>query len=114
MKKLYSGQVIMRKRTLQRLLRVAKGEEPADRVIRNGRIINVFTNSIEEGLAISIKDGYIAALGEEGTETLSNKTEVIDARGRYLCPGFIDAHTHLDSLCPFYEIVPYSLRGGTT
>jgi len=104
----------MRKRTLQRLLRVAKGEEPADRVIRNGRIINVFTNSIEEGLAISIKDGYIAALGEEGTETLSNKTEVIDARGRYLCPGFIDAHTHLDSLCPFYEIVPYSLRGGTT
>ena len=38
----------MQKRTLQRLLRVAKGEEPPDKVIINGKIVNVFTNSIEE------------------------------------------------------------------
>ncbi len=41
-------------------------------------------------------------------------TEIIDAGGRYLCPGLIDAHTHLDSMYPFYEIVPYALKGGTT
>ena len=54
----------MQKRTLQRLLRVAKGEEPADKIIINGRIINVFTNSIEEELAVSVKDGYITGVGE--------------------------------------------------
>ncbi|HPU30588.1 MAG TPA: adenine deaminase C-terminal domain-containing protein [Syntrophorhabdaceae bacterium] len=40
--------------------------------------------------------------------------EIIDAKGLFLCPGFIDAHTHVDSMYPFYEFVPYSIRGGTT
>lgn len=104
----------MQKKTLQRLLGVARGEKPADRIIRNGKIVNVFTNQIEEGLAISIKDGYIADIEKEEALEGSGKTEIIDAHGKYLCPGFIDGHTHLDSMLPFYEIVPYSLKGGTT
>ena len=104
----------MQKRMLQRLLRVAKGEEPPDKIIVNGRIVNVFTNSIDEKLAISVKDGYITGLGERPKLRDSAKTEIIDAGGRYLCPGLMDAHTHLDSMYPFYEIVPYSLKGGTT
>lgn len=104
----------MQKRTLKRLLRAAKGELPADTIITNGKIVNVFTNSIEEGLAIAIKDGFIVGIDKEAGLKGSNKTEVIDAGGRYLCPGFIDAHTHIDSIYPFYEIVPYSLKGGTT
>jgi adenine deaminase len=104
----------MQKRTLQRLFRVAKGETPPDTIVTNGRIINVFTNRVEEGLAIAVKDGFITGIDKETSLSRSRKTEVIDAGGRYLCPGFIDAHTHLDSMYPFYEIVPYSLRGGTT
>jgi adenine deaminase len=104
----------MQKKMLQRLLRVAKGQEPPDKIIINGRIVNVFTNSIEEKLAISIKDGYITGLGERPDLPESTNTEIIDAEGRYLCPGLMDAHTHLDSMYPFYEIVPYSLKGGTT
>ncbi len=104
----------MQKRTLQRLLRVAKGEEPADKIIINGKIVNVFTNSVEENLVISVKDGYITGVDDGPKRKGSTKTEIIDARGRYLCPGFIDAHTHLDSMYPFYEIVPYALKGGTT
>ena len=104
----------MQKKTLQTLLRVAKGEETPDKIIINGKVVNVFTNSIEEGLAISVKDGYITGVGERPKLKGPAKTEIIDAGGRYLCPGLIDAHTHLDSMYPFYEIVPYALKGGTT
>ncbi|MGD0228879.1 MAG: adenine deaminase C-terminal domain-containing protein [Syntrophorhabdales bacterium] len=104
----------MKTGTLRTLLRASKGEEPTDRIIRNGRIVNVFTNSVEDGLAVSIKDGYITNIAEEAKMALSGPTEVIDAEGRYLCPGLIDAHTHLDSMYPFWAIVPYSLKGGTT
>jgi adenine deaminase len=104
----------MKTETLRRLLAAAKGEEPADTVIKNGRIINVFTNSIEDGLAVSIKDGYVTGIEPQAGLVWSEKTEVIDAGARYLCPGFIDAHTHLDAMYPFHTIVPYSLKGGTT
>ncbi|MGD0657879.1 MAG: adenine deaminase C-terminal domain-containing protein [Syntrophorhabdales bacterium] len=104
----------MHKKTLQTLLRVAKGEEPPDKIIINGKIVNVFTNSIEEDLTISIKDGYITGVGERPNLKGPASAEIIDAGGRYLCPGLIDAHTHLDSMYPFYEIVPYALKGGTT
>ena len=54
----------MTKDVMKRLLRVAKGIEPPDSVIRNGKIVNVFTNEIEEGLAISMKDGWIVSIGK--------------------------------------------------
>lgn len=104
----------MQKRILERLLRAAKGETPADTIITGGRIVNVFTNSIDEHLSVAVTDGYITGIDKEANLKASKKTEIIDAGGRYLCPGFIDGHTHLDSMCPFYEIIPYSLRGGTT
>lgn len=104
----------MNETNLRRLLRTAKGEEPPDTVIKNGRIVNVFTNSIDEGLAVAIKDGYIVGIDKEDSVFSGGEAEVIDAEGLYLCPGFIDSHTHLDAMLPFYELVPYALRGGTT
>jgi adenine deaminase len=104
----------MKKEKLAELLRAAKGEVPADTIVTGGKIVNVFTNDIEEQLAVAIKDGYIVGIDSEANLKASTKTEIVDAKGRYLCPGFIDGHTHLDSLCPFYEIVPYSMKGGTT
>ena len=104
----------MNKTTLGRLLSAAKGEEPADTIVINGRIVNVFTNSIEEGLAIAIKDGYIVAIDTPANLSGFERTETIDADGRFLCPGFMDAHTHLDTMYPFHEVVPYTLAGGTT
>jgi len=104
----------LQKERLKRLLRAAKGEEPADTIITGGQIVNVFTNSIEEHLAIAIRDGYIVRIDKEADLKASKETKIVDAGGRYLCPGFIDGHTHLDSLYPFHEMVPYSLKGGTT
>ena len=75
---------------LARRLAVARGDEPADVVVRGGRVFSVFTREWL-GVDIAIADGVIAGLGSyEGTET-------VDATGRWVVPGFIDAHNHLES-----------------
>ncbi len=104
----------MKKETLGTILRAAKGAEPIDTIITNARILNVFTNAIDEHRAVCIKDGFIAAIEENREAEKRTARETIDAAGLYLCPGLIDAHTHLDNMLPFYELVPYSLAGGTT
>jgi adenine deaminase len=75
---------------LSRRLAVARGDEPADIVVRGGRVLSVFTREWLDA-DIAITDGWIAGLGEyEGRE-------VVDASGRYVVPGFLDAHMHLES-----------------
>jgi adenine deaminase len=75
---------------LRRRLAVARGDEPADLVVRGGRVLSVFTKEWLE-VDVAIADGFVAGLGEyDGKETL-------DASGRWVVPGFIDAHMHLES-----------------
>jgi adenine deaminase len=75
---------------LQRRLAVARGDEPADLVVRGGRVLSVFTREWLEA-DVAIADGTIAGVGPyEGVETL-------DAAGRFVVPGFIDAHMHIES-----------------
>jgi len=75
---------------LARRLAVARGDEPADLVIRGGHVFSSFTREwLDTGVAVV--DGTVAGLGDyEGRETL-------DASGRYLVPGFVDAHLHIES-----------------
>ncbi len=75
---------------LSRRLAIARGDEPADLVIRGAKVFSVFTREWLEG-DLAIADGHVAGIGDyEGQEVL-----VLD--GRYLVPGFIDAHMHLES-----------------
>src|ERR1700742_4765929 len=75
---------------LVRRLAVARGDEPADLVVRGGRVLSVFTREWLD-TDVAIVDGHVAGLGSyEGRETL-------DASGRYVVPGFVDAHMHLES-----------------
>src|SRR5438477_12244269 len=75
---------------LARRLAVARGDEPADLVVRGGRVLSVFTREWLEA-DVAVADGWIAGLGDyEGRE-------VLDASGRFVVPGFIDAHMHLES-----------------
>lgn len=75
---------------LSRRLAVARGDEPADLVVRGGRVLSVFTREWLE-TDVAVVDGYVAGLGAyEGRETL-------DASGRWVVPGFVDAHMHLES-----------------
>jgi adenine deaminase len=75
---------------LARRLAVARGDEPADLVVRGGRVLSVFTREWLEA-DVAVVDGHVAGLGDyEGAEEL-------DASGRYVVPGFVDAHMHLES-----------------
>jgi adenine deaminase len=75
---------------LPRRLAVARGDEPADLVIRGGSVLSVFTREWLE-VDVAVADGWIAGIGDyEGRETL-------DASGRWVVPGLIDAHLHLES-----------------
>ncbi len=75
---------------LSRRIAVARGDEPADLVVRGGRVFSVFTREWLE-TDVAVADGYVAGLGDyEGAD-------VIDAGGRYVVPGFVDAHMHLES-----------------
>ena len=75
---------------LPRRLAVARGDEPADLVVRGGRVLSVFTREWLE-TDVAIVDGRIAGLGAYDGH------EVLDATGRHVVPGFIDAHMHLES-----------------
>jgi len=75
---------------LARRLAVARGDEPADVVVRGGRVFSVFTREWLE-VDVAVADGWVAGLGEYDGE------EVVEAGGRYVVPGFIDAHMHLES-----------------
>src|ERR1044071_2786045 len=75
---------------LSRRLAVARGDEPADLVIRGGRVLSVFTKEWLQG-DVAGGGGWVAGLGEyDGRETL-------DATGKWIVPGFVDAHVHLES-----------------
>jgi adenine deaminase len=72
------------------VIKVARGEEPCDLVIKGGKIINVLSGEIHEG-DVAIFDGMVVGLGHyEGREEA-------DASGKYLAPGFIDGHVHIES-----------------
>ncbi len=85
---------------LRDLILCSRGEIPADLVIRNVRIINVFSEEIFEG-EIAVKDGFITRVGS-CSDLIGEMTRIFDGEGMFAVPGFIDAHVHVESslLCP--------------
>lgn len=80
----------MSQENLKKLIDVAAGRTPADTVIKNCKVIDVYNGGIIDG-DIALCDGLIAGVG-----TYEGK-EVVDAKGRYAAPGFIDSHIHIES-----------------
>ena len=76
---------------LSRLIEVARGDAPADLIITNARIVNTFTGEIEEE-SVAVSQGKIAGVGD-----YRDAKRVVDLAGRYLVPGLIDGHFHLES-----------------
>lgn len=79
------------------LVDCAMGRTPADLVIRNGRWVCVQSGEIIPGSEVAVKSGRIAAVGSDVSQTLGPQTRVLDAAGRYLVPGLLDAHMHVES-----------------
>jgi len=94
---------------LTRFLPVARGDEPADLVLRNGRVVNVFTGEIIDA-DVAIAGDTIVGVGP-GYEA----GEEMDLGGRYVCPGLIDAHVHIESsMCTPPQFARAVLPRGTT
>lgn len=80
----------MEKQKLKKLIDVSAGRVPADLVIKNCKIVDVYNGRIVEG-DIALCDDLIAGVGQyEGVH-------VVDAKGQYAAPGFIDGHIHIES-----------------
>ncbi|WP_067726950.1 adenine deaminase [Oceanobacillus damuensis] len=95
-------------KTIHKRIAVASKKIPADTVIKHAKILNVFTSELMEG-DIAIVDGFIAGIGSyEGKET-------VHAKGKFVVPGFIDGHVHIEStmLTP-REFSKISLQHGVT
>ena len=85
------GQDMLTREQRQDLVRVARGQLPADLSIRNARIVDVHTLTVYRA-SVAVKHGYIALVGEE-----TDAQRVMDAGGCFLAPGLIDAHIHIES-----------------
>lgn len=97
---------------LKEQIAVASRRKKADLVLKNGRILNVFTEKLEEA-DVAIRNGYIAGIG-----TYEGEQEV-DLSGKIICPGFLDGHIHLESSMVSPEeftraVVPHGTTGVIT
>ena len=81
----------------QVLADVAMGRAHADLVIRGGKWVCVQSGEIIPDTDIAIVAGRIAYVGRDASHTIGKKTKVIEAKGRYLVPGLLDAHMHVES-----------------
>lgn len=104
----YTGKINRKLTKKQHIIDVAAGRVPADLVIKNASFVNVFSNQLRQG-DIAITEGLFVGIGAyEGRQ-------VLDAAGKIIVPGFIDAHIHLESslVCPS-EFARAVLPHGTT
>lgn len=79
------------------LAAVAMGRAPADLIVKNGRLVDVCTARIRNDMDIAVYQGHIALVGDASHVQIGPDTEVIDVSGKYLCPGLIDSHMHVES-----------------
>jgi adenine deaminase len=99
---------------MEDLIRVASGKQGADLVIEHALLLNVYTGEFLNDQSISVKNGYIAFVGDKADHTVTSDTAVIDAMGKTLIPGLIDGHTHLASFLEPSRFIPYAVQDGTT
>jgi adenine deaminase len=93
---------------LAEFIGAARGALEADLLLRGGRVVNVFTHEILE-TSVALRGDRIVGLGERPAR------EVIDLEGRYVCPGLIDAHVHIEiSMLPPHRFADAVLPHGVT
>jgi adenine deaminase len=99
---------------LRRLIQGAMGELKADLIVTGGRLINVYSGEILDGIEVSVLDGRVCYVGPSADHGRGAATQIVDAHGLYVSPGFIDGHTHIGHYCRPYEYLQAYLPHGTT
>ncbi len=93
---------------------VAMGESKADIVLKNCKLVNVYSREIIPQTYIAIVKDRVAYVGKDASHTVGKKTVVIDLEEKYVTPGFADSHVHIDQYLLPMELAKKSLLCGTT
>jgi adenine deaminase len=97
------------------LIDVAMGRQKADLVVLKGIWVCVQSGEFVPETDVAVKDGRIAYIGPDAAHTIGKATQVIEAGGRYLVPGLLDGHMHVESgMVTVTEFVRAVLPRGTT
>ncbi|MBW2353789.1 MAG: adenine deaminase [Deltaproteobacteria bacterium] len=102
------------RRDTRKLVETALGNRPADIVIKDGLLLDVYTGRLLSRRSIAISGQWIAYVGPDAEHTIGKNTEVIQARGRVLCPGYMDAHTHVAVYWDIADFLSYVVPCGVT
>ena len=93
---------------------VALGKEPADLMLTNADILNVYTGEVLHNFQVLITGDRIAYVGPDHDFPVGPDTNVINVEGKMVIPGMIDGHIHMDAWMGVGEFVRLSLPRGTT
>jgi adenine deaminase len=102
------------KEVMLTLMRVALGQEPADLVVLNADLVNVYTGEIQKKMGVAVKGPWIARVAADVKDAVGPATHVVDAAGRTIVPGLIDGHTHLAWITTAAEFIPFAAAAGVT
>lgn len=106
--------MIQRARDLKELVDTAYGRIPPDILLEGGRLVNVYTGEVLEGVDVAIKGKYVARVGKKLRSFTGRKTRIINVKGKYVLPGFIDAHAHIIPYVLPSEFMKEALKRGVT
>lgn len=96
------------------LVRTALGLEKADLVLKGGNLVNVHTREIVEDVDVAVRMGRVALVGD-ATPCIGDDTTVVDASGKFLVPGLLDPHVHVESsMVSVTQLARIILPHGTT
>jgi len=96
------------------LMNTAQGRTPADIILSGGQLVNVYSAEILPHVWVAIKGARIAYVGTPDSSMVGKETQVHELDGRFILPGFIDGHTHLDSIFQVGAYAEYALAFGNT
>ncbi|MGQ9478917.1 MAG: adenine deaminase [Thermoproteota archaeon] len=99
---------------IEKLVSSALGREKADLVVQKGVLVNVFTGELVEDVDVAVWRDRIILVGN-AEKLVGVNTSIIDARGKYVAPGFLDGHVHVESsMVTITQFAKAVLPHGTT
>ncbi len=94
-----------------KLVDVSLGKLPADLLLKNCHMLNTYSGEIVDNVEVAIYKDRVAFVGNDASHVKAKKT--VDLEGMFICPGLMDAHTHLDYLVSPSEFAKQALLHGT-
>ena len=99
---------------LKNLISCARGEIPSDLLVRNGTLINTITREVYKA-DVAIYNNRIANVSEPGVLNPANTKRILDVTGKFISPGFIESHLHIEStMLPPIEFAKLVCMNGTS